>query len=165
MPTSLRDRKPATTACCEPLSRSANCCGSQIHAREGRRSADCRDAECGMWNVSFRLCIAFQGTGWGDATGVPDKLENAASKHGTKQKLITRVCPEYVVITSGKALQASLHDRSPVMEAASRRTCKGIANSMSKEQTASQCRNCLSLAGVLLPPSQRRFSRVPADTA
>jgi hypothetical protein len=92
-------------------------------------------------------------------------LENAASKHGTKQKLITRVCPEYVVSTSGKALQASLHDRSPVMEAASRRTCKGIANSMSKEQTASQCRNCLSLARVLLPPSQRRFSRVPADAA
>jgi AraC-like DNA-binding protein len=21
-----------------------------------------------MWNVSFRFCIAFQGTGWGDAT-------------------------------------------------------------------------------------------------
>src|ERR1700758_1582421 len=90
---------------------------------------------------------------------------DTASKHGTKQKLITRVCPEYVVSTSGKALQASLHDRSPVMEAASRRTCQGIANSMSKEQTISQCRNCLSPAGVLLPPSQRRFSRVPADAA
>src|SRR5246127_4721535 len=59
---------------------------------------------------------------------------DTASKHGTKQKLITRVCPEYVVSTSGKALQASLHDRSPVMEAASRRTCKGIANSMRKKK-------------------------------
>src|SRR5580698_959994 len=79
---------------------------------------------------------------------------DTASKHGTKQKLITMVCPEYVVSTSGKALHASLHDGSPVMEAASRRTCKGTVNSISKEQTASQCRDCLSLTGVLLPPSQ-----------